>query len=263
MKSCCRVVACVLLGGSLACSAPAGTGSGRTSIRLAAASDLQAALGELTARFSASHAVDVFVSYGSSGTFFTQLVNGAPYDMFLSADVAYPKRLADRGLAVSGSEFTYAIGRIVVWVPASSPLAVERSGLATLAADSVKRVSIANPEHAPYGRAAVAAMQHAGIYDRIRPKLVLGENIAQALQFVQSGAADVGIVALSLALAPNLKLQGRWFEIPSSEYPTIEQGGVILKSTPNPAAAQEFRAFLTGADGRAILKQFGFSVAGE
>ncbi len=197
-------------------------------MRVAAASDLNAALSDVIARFGGAHDVDVSVSYGSSGTFYAQLLNQAPFDLFLSADVTYPNQLAARGLTVPQSEFTYAIGRIAVWAPASSPLDLEHDGLQALTSASVAHVAIANPEHAPYGRAAVAAMQAAGIYDRVRSKLVVGENVAQTMQFVQSGAADVGIVALSLALAPNVKGKGRLFEIPASTYPRLEQGGTII-----------------------------------
>jgi molybdate transport system substrate-binding protein len=224
---------------------------------------LNAALPDLMLRFSSTHAAGVNVSYGSSGTFFTQLVNGAPFDLFLSADIAYPRQLAARGLTAPGTEFTYAVGRIVVWVPASSTLDVDRLGVRTVADPSVRRVAIANPEHAPYGRAAVAAMEKAGVYGQAKSRLVLGESVAQAMQFVQSGAADVGIVALSLALAPNVRAGGRWFEIPAADYPRIEQGGVILKRASNMDAVQAFRAFLTGAEGREILSKYGFTPAGD
>ena len=232
----------------------------RGRVRVAAAADMNVVLGELITRFGGSHDVDVSVSYGSSGTFYAQLLNQAPFDMFLSADVGYPNQLAARGLTLPQSEFTYAIGRLVLWAPASSPLDVERDGLQALTPASVAHVAIANPDHAPYGRAAVAAMQAAGVYDRARPKLVLGENVAQAMQFVQSGAADAGIVALSLALAPNVKGKGRMFEIPAGTYPRMEQGGTILKWAADVDAARALRGFLLSADGKSILKQYGFSL---
>src|SRR3954468_18335456 len=177
-------------------SAPEPAPRGR--VRVAAAADLNVAMNDVIGRFGAVHDVDVSVSYGSSGTFYAQLLNQAPFDLFLSADVAYPNQLAARGLTLPQSEFTYAVGRLVLWAPAASRLDVERGGLSALADASIAHVAIANPEHAPYGRAAVAAMQAAGIYDQLRPKLVLGENVAQAMQFVDSGAADAGIVARSL-----------------------------------------------------------------
>jgi len=218
------------------------------------------ALSEIITRFGARHDADVSVSYGSSGTFYAQLLNQAPFDLFLSADVSYPNQLAARGLTLPQSEFTYAIGRLVLWVPSASPLDVEHDGLQALTAASIAHVAIANPEHAPYGRAAVAAMKAAGVYDRVQPTLVLGENVAQAMQFVQSGAADAGIVALSLALAPTIKDKGRRFEIPVSTYPRLEQGGTILKWAADVDAARALRGFLLSADGQAILKQYGFSL---
>jgi molybdate transport system substrate-binding protein len=128
---------------------------------------------------------------------------------------------------------------------------------------SISHIAIANPEHAPYGRAAVAAMQAAGVYDAARTRLVLGENVAQAMQFVQSGAADTGLVALSLTLAPNMKGRGRLFEIPVGTYPRLEQGGAILKWAADVDAARALRGFLLSADGQAILKRYGFSVPGR
>jgi molybdate transport system substrate-binding protein len=255
------LAACLCAGAALAgCGAGPESPARRGKVRVAAAADLNAAFPDLIARFGASHDVDVSVSYGSSGNFYAQLLNRAPFDMFLSADVSYPNRLAASGLTLPQSEFTYAIGRIVVWAPASSKLDVEHEGLQVLAQASIKHVAIANPEHAPYGRAAVAAMQSAGVYDRVKPKLVVGENIAQTMQFVQSGAAEVGIVALSLVLAPHVNDKGRRFDIPASTYPRLEQGGTIMKGAADVDAARAFRGFLLSADGQAILKQYGFSL---
>ena len=230
----------------------------RGRVRVAAAADLNVVLGDVITRFGAAHDVDVSVSYGSSGTFYAQLLNQAPFDIFLSADVAYPNQLAARGLTLPQSEFTYAIGRLALWAPASSTLDVEHDGLQALTRASIAHVAIANPDPAPYGRAAVAAMQAAGVYDRLRPKLVLGENVAQAMQFVQSGSAEAGLVALSLALAPAVRDKGRLFEIPASTYPRLEQGGTILKWAADVDAARALRGFLMSADGKAILKQGGF-----
>jgi molybdate transport system substrate-binding protein len=257
-----RLLLSALLGAALVaagCRSATEPPAHRGRVRVAAAADLNAALSDVIARFGGAHDVDVSVSYGSSGTFYAQLLNQAPFDLFLSADVAYPNQLAARGLTLPQSEFTYAIGRIAIWAPGSSPLDLERDGLQALTQASVAHVAIANPEHAPYGRAAVAAMQAAGVYDRVRTKLVIGENVAQTMQFVQSGAADVGIVALSLALAPSVKGKGRLFEIPPSTYPRLEQGGTILKGAADVDAARALRGFLLSADGQAILKQYGFS----
>jgi molybdate transport system substrate-binding protein len=254
------LVIAALVCSSAACRRPAEQRPARGKVRVAAAADLNVALGEVIARFSASHAADVSVSYGSSGTFYAQLLSRAPFDMFFSADLTYPRQLASRGLVLDGGEFTYAVGRLVLWVPSASPIDVEHQGLQALTAASIAHVAIANPEHAPYGRAAIAAMRSAGVYDRVQPKLVFGENVAQALQFVQTGAADAGIVALSLAVAPAVEDKGRSVEVPVDSYPRMEQGGAILKWAADVDAARALRAFVLGEDGRAILKRYGFSL---
>jgi molybdate transport system substrate-binding protein len=230
-------------------------------LSVAAASDLRYALDDVVAAFRAEHpAIDVAVSYGSSGNFYAQLVNGAPFDLYLSADIAYAKRLADQGVAQPDSLFTYADGRLVVWVPSSSELDVAGRGLEALTDAAVVRVAIANPEHAPYGRAAEAALRSAGVYETVKPKLVLGENVSQALQFVESGAAQAGVVALSLVLAPPVAAAGRYAVLPRDVHPRLEQGGVIMKHASGAQAAQLFRSFMLGADGRAVLDRYGFAV---
>jgi molybdate transport system substrate-binding protein len=243
-----------------ACGSAPETKPARGRVRVAAAADLNVALGEIVSRFGASHDVDVSIAYGSSGTFYAQLLNQAPFDLFLSADLGYPNQLAARGLTVPQSEFTYAVGRLVLWAPASSPLDIERQGLRALLAPSLAHVAIANPEHAPYGRAAVAAMESAGVYNAVRPKLVFGENVAQAMQFAQSGAAGAAIVARSLAAAPKAKGTGVVFDIPAGTYPRMDQGGVILRWTSDADAARALRGFLLSADGRAILERSGFAL---
>jgi molybdate transport system substrate-binding protein len=232
----------------------------RGRVRVAAAADLNAAMGEIVSRFGQAHDVDVSVSYGSSGNFYAQLLNQAPFDLFLSADLGYPNQLAVRGLTVPQSEFTYAVGRLALWAPTASPLDIEHQGLRALTAPSLSHVAIANPEHAPYGRAAVAAMQAAGVYEAIRPKIVFGENVAQALQFAQSGAADAAVVARSLVVAPKARGTGVAFEIPPGTYPRLDQGGVILKWAADADAARALRGFLLSADGRAILERSGFAL---
>jgi molybdate transport system substrate-binding protein len=202
----------------------------------------------------------VEVSYGSSGAFFAQLQNGAPFDMFFSADVRYPHQLEEGGLTQKGSAFIYAHGRLVLWVPESSSIDVQKLGMKALVDDAAHKVAIANPEHAPYGRAAEAAMKTAGLYEQVKPRLVLGENIAQTAQFVQSGAADIGILALALALSGPMKDKGRYWEVPADSYPTLEQEGVILGAAKDRAAAGEFRAFVMSAEGRAVLERYGFVV---
>jgi molybdate transport system substrate-binding protein len=231
----------------------------RRTLVIAAAADLNFALERVSQQFRGSHpGVDVQVVYGSSGNFYSQIENQAPFDLFLSADVEYPRKLVGEGLAVRDSLFIYGVGRIVVWVPAHSPLNVAELQMRTLESDAVQHVAIGNPRHAPYGRAAEAAMRNLGVYDRVAGKLVLGENIAQAMQFVQSGAADAGIVALSLAVAPAVRGQGRYWEVPLDAYPRMEQGGVILTRAAGSKTASEFRSFLLSAEGGRILREYGF-----
>lgn len=230
-------------------------------LSIAAAADLQFALEDVAQGFRKAHpGIDVAATYGSSGNFYSEIRNQAPFDVFLSADSEYPRKLAQEGLADARSMFTYGVGRIVVWVPAQSPLDLARLQIHALEAQSVKHIAIANPQHAPYGRAAAAAMRSLGVYDRVAAKLVLGENIAQTLQFVQSGAADVGIVALALALAPSTRAQGRYWEVPLDAYPRIEQAGVVLTHARDAAAARQFRAYLQSGAARERLKDFGFYV---
>jgi molybdate transport system substrate-binding protein len=243
---------------------PRQTVSTAQSVRVAAASDLQYALGEIAAQFQQrNHDVTVSVTYGSSGAFSAQIANGAPYDVFLSADIAYPRQLAARGLAAPEAEFVYAIGRLVVWAPSSSSIDVSANGLQALADRRVLHVAIANPEHAPYGVAAEQAMQSAGVLAAVKPKLVLGENVLQALQFVQSGSADAGVIALSLALAPAVAGTGRYSIVPIDSYTRIEQGGTILNRALHPDAARAFCASLQSAAGHEVLKRYGFFLPGE
>ncbi|HXR09275.1 MAG TPA: molybdate ABC transporter substrate-binding protein, partial [Candidatus Acidoferrales bacterium] len=174
-------------------------------LRIAAASDLQFALDDLAAQYEKQSGTKLAITYGSSGNFFAQIQNGAPFDLFFSADIAYPQKLIDAGFAEPGSRYTYAFGRIVLWLPPESPLTLADLQWNTLLDARIQKIAIANPDHAPYGRAAVAALQKAGIYERIKAKLVYGENISQAAQFVQSGSAQAGILAISLTFAPAMK----------------------------------------------------------
>lgn len=240
-----------------ACGGAAAGDRGGPVLRIAAAADLRFALEELLAVYREAHPdVEVRATYGSSGTLFAQLEHEAPFDLYLSADVSYPRRLAEEGLVAPPGAFTYAVGRIVVWVPADSSLDVERLGLRALLQPSVRAVAIANPEHAPYGRAAVAAMRWAGVDGAVEDRLVLGESAAQAAQFVQAGAADVGIIPLSLALAPGV--EGRWFLVPAQAHPAIVQGGAILRWASDPGAARAFVELLLGRTGRRVLGRYGF-----
>lgn len=248
-------------GASLA--APAGQAAARRHLTVAAAADLRYALEALIAAFKPVEPdIDVAVSYGSSGVLYGQLVNRAPFDVFLSADLQYPHRLVEQGLAASDGEFTYAVGHLAVWIPSRThpSIDVDRDGLAVLSDPAIAHIAIANPEFAPYGRAAVAALRHDGLFERVQSKLVYAENVSQALQFVQTGAADIGLLSLSLAVAPPVAGTGRYWIVPPATYPRLDQGGVILQWASDPDAARKFRAFMTGAVGREILKRFGFYV---
>lgn len=231
-------------------------------IRVAAASDLQFAMQELTTRFQKESGKTVKVSYGSSGNFFQQLQNGAPFDMFFSASLEYARRLESMGLTDPGSLYSYATGKIVLWVPQESKLEL-RSGLRALTDPAVKKIAIANPQHAPYGQAAVAALKKEGLYEEVAGRLVLGENISQTASFVVSGAADAGIVALSLAVSPNMKDKGRYVEIPAAEYPPIEQASVILRAARDPGTAHAFLDFMKSPAAAEILRRYGFGVNGR
>lgn len=245
-----------LLGGAGAESVRAGE------ITIAAASDLNFAFKELTAAFEQQTGTHVKLSLGSSGNFYSQIQNGAPFDLYFSADIGFPRKLEESGHAVPGSLYRYAVGRIVVWAPKASPLQVEKLGIAVLQNPSVQKIAIANPKHAPYGRAAVAAMEKYKLYDRVKDKLVLGENISQTAQFVESGACDVGIIALALALAPSMKTAGKYWEVPMEAYPPLEQGAVILTTSKNRQAARQFLDFLKSPQGQEIMRRYGFTLPG-
>ncbi|MBI4887210.1 MAG: molybdate ABC transporter substrate-binding protein [Acidobacteria bacterium] len=226
-------------------------------LRVAAAADLKFALDEIGDELARRHpALRVRATYGSSGSMQAQLRQRAPYDVYLSADIEYPRDLVSKGVGSTADLFAYATGRLVVWVPKDSPLPIEREGLRALAA--AKRIAIANPRHAPYGRAAEAAMRRAGVWEAASRRLVLGENVAQAAQFVQSGAADAAVIAKSLALAPALGPLGRFRDVPADLYPPLVQGGLILPWAGSRAAAVALRDFLLSREGRAILGRYGF-----
>jgi len=249
-----------LIATSLLASLPAFAGE----IRLAAASDLNFAIKEVVAQYEKDTGNRVQLTLGSSGTFFAQISEGAPFDVYLSADRSYSQQLLDKNLAEPGSLFVYGIGRIVVWVPATSSIDVAKLGMQSLLQPTVRKISIANPEHAPYGRAAVAAMQRAGLYNRVKSNLVLGENISQAAEFVGSGAAQVGVLALSLALSDPMRGKGKYWEVPTSSYPVMEQAGVILRHARETGKLEEARQFmraLQSARSRAILNRYGFTDA--
>jgi molybdate transport system substrate-binding protein len=231
-------------------------------VRIAAAADLKFALDDIAERLARREpAIRVQPSYGSSASLHAQLRQRAPYDVFLAADVEYPRDLVSRGVGSGADLFTYAIGHLVVWVPASSTLPVERDGLRALAAAS--RVAIANPRFAPFGRAAEAALRSAGVWTRLDGKIVLGENVAQAAQFAQSGAADAAIIGKALAVAPPMRSAGRSWDVPGAAHPPLTQGGLIMPWAVSRGAAVQFRDYLLGAEGRQVLASYGFDPPGR
>jgi molybdate transport system substrate-binding protein len=248
-----RLICCLLLASELCGIAAA------QELRVAAAADLQFVLQEASAQFQKETGHMVEITFGSSGNFFSQIQNGAPFDIFFSADIDYPANLEAAGLVEPGTFSQYANGRIALWVRKGSPIDINQ-GLRTLTDPRIGKISIANPEHAPYGRAAVAALRHEKVYEQVRDRLVLGESISQAAQFVESGNADIGILALSLALAPSLKSEGKYYEIPTSFYPAIDQAVVILKSSKQKDLARRFLGFLKRPEIAGFMRSKGLTV---
>jgi molybdate transport system substrate-binding protein len=229
-------------------------------LAIAAAASLKPALDELERRFEVAHpGLDVRVSLGASGGLVAQLRNGAPFDVFLAADREYPRAVIAAGLARAEDEVVYAAGRLAVWLPADSPLDLAGQGLAVVADPRVKKVAIANPAAAPYGRAAEAALRTAGLLDDVANRLVLGQSAAQAAQFAASGAADAALVPLSLTRLPGLS-GGRVLELPASSYPRLEQSAVVLEAARDPELARAFLALLAGPEGRALLERLGYGL---
>ena len=226
-------------------------------LTIAAAADLQPVMKEIASRFEKQSGNKLSLVFGSSGNFFAQLQNGAPFDVFLSADVEYPKKLEAAGLSEPGSLYEYATGRIVLWVPGNSYIDVNK-GLGAVTDPQIRRLAIANPAHAPYGRAAEAALKNAGVWQQVSSKLVFGENISQTAQFANSGNADAAILALSLVLAPGMKDKGKYFVIPLEMYSPLRQAAVILKSSAHKGLASRFIGFLKTPETRLLLTQYGF-----
>jgi len=227
-------------------------------LTIAAAADLHSAIDEIAAHFQADFRVRVKVIYGSSGNFYQQIQNGAPFDLFLSANAEYPKKLESAGLAMAGSYYEYARGKLVLLVPADSKLELKQ-GLRILIDPGIHKIAIADPAHAPYGQAAMAALKSEKIYETVSPKIVTGENVSQAASFVLSGAADVGIVALSLAISPS-DSKVRYAEVPAGDYPPIRQAGIVLRSSKNQKLAMQFETYLRGEKAAEVFQRFGFEV---
>ena len=239
---------------------PAQAQDARKVLTVAAAANLKTAAEELKRGFEADHpGVEVTLTLGASGTFFSQIQNGAPFDLFLSADREYPAKVVAAGLGAAADEKVYAFGKLAAWLPPSSTLDLEKRGLAALADEGVKRIAIANPAVAPFGRATEAAFRAAGVHDAVKEKLVLGTSVAQAAQFATTGAADVAFLPYSLTFGKELS-PGRTVLIPEALYPKIEQSGVVLSASKQPALARAFLSFVTGEKGRAILAKYGYGL---
>jgi molybdate transport system substrate-binding protein len=229
-------------------------------ITVAAAADLSNALQEVANNYEKRTGVTVKLSFGASGALTQQIQNGAPFDVFFSADMDYPRQLIAGGHAEGATLYRYAVGRLVLWIPADSPLDVEHKGMDVLLDPSVKKISMANPQHAPYGRAAAAALKHYGLYEKVSDRLVLGENISQAAQFVESGNAQVGFVALAHAVAPAMQGKGKYWMVPADAYPPLDQGVALISHSAHQQDAAAFLEYVKSAEVAGLLRRYGFSL---
>lgn len=227
-------------------------------VSVAVASNLKPAFEEIASAFQARNpGVVVKATYGGSVVFLAQLQNGAPFDLFLSADSETVAKVVESGLA-GGGPFTYAFGTLVVWVPKDSTLELEQRGLAALLDPGVRKVAVPNPRTAPYGRAAESALRAAGVYEALKGRLVFGQNVSQTAQFAQTGSAQAGLVPLSLAMTPPLSDEGRHWKVPEQSHQPIRQDGVVLKRASEPQLARELADFVQGP-GRATLERYGYT----
>jgi molybdate transport system substrate-binding protein len=227
---------------------------------VAAAADLSSALKDVANGFEKKTGVKAELSFGASGALTQQIHNGAPFDIFFSADMDFPRQLIAAGEADGASLYQYAVGKLVLWVPTDSPLDVEHKGMDILLDPSVKKIAIANPQTAPYGRAAVAALKHTGLYDKVIERLVICENISQAAQFAESGNAQAGFVALAHAIAPSMQGKGKFWVVPQDYYPPLAQGAVVISRSPHKKEAQEFLEYVKTKEAADVLRKFGFSL---
>lgn len=231
----------------------------QTPLRVAAAADLEPVLPPIFEEFQRSTAMRVDVTYKASAMLTTQILNGAPFDLFLSADMGYPKRLIAGGMAIEAAPVLYARGTLVLWTRKDSRL--PPPSLELLRNPALKRLAIADPRRAPYGRAAVASLISLHLYGALKPRLAIAENIAQAAQFVDSGNADAGLISLTSALTPRLAADGRYFVIPRNLYPPIEQGAVVVKTSSQLAGARKLLSYLLSAPVQAQLARSGLTPA--
>ena len=223
-------------------------------LQLACAADLQPVMPALAAAYEHATGVHLVTAFGSSATLAQQLANGAPQDVFLSADTAHPQQLINSGIAL-GPPTPYAHGVLVLWARTDSPL--QPISLNTLKDQRLTRLAIANPTHAPYGLAAQQALQHMGLYAQLQPKLAIAENIAQTAQFAESGNAQAALISLTIASSEHFRSLGNFVRIPTDAYPPIQQSGVILKSSRQQQLARQFLDWLTSPATQQQLKSFG------
>jgi molybdate transport system substrate-binding protein len=242
----------VALGLALAAAGPAPAFAAE--VQVAVAANFTDTAKEIAAAFEAQTGDKAVLSFGSSGQFYTQISQGAPFEVFLSADADRPTKAEHDGLGVAGTRFTYAIGRLVLF--SKTPGLVDAGG-AVLASSRYQKLSIADPAAAPYGAAAVQTLQKLGLYDQVKPKIVQGANITQAYQFAETGAAELGFVALSQVI--NEQGGSRWL-VPQEDYAPIEQQAILLKTGADDPAAKAFLAFLKGPKAQAIIKRYGYEV---
>jgi len=229
-------------------------------ITVAAAADLKFAMDEIVTSFNKCHSGhQVELIYGSSGKFFAQIQQGAPYDLYFSADINYPHELAKKGFAASDVT-PYVVGRVVLW---SNSMDATKMTLARLTDPKISKIAIANPKHAPYGKRAEEALKASGMWDKVQSKLVFGENIAHTAQFVQTGNAQIGIIALSLALNPELAKKGGYYLIPDTLHQPLEQGYVITKRGAGKSLAKEFANYMSAKESRTIMARYGFVLPGK
>ncbi|HEX5394572.1 MAG TPA: molybdate ABC transporter substrate-binding protein [Rhodocyclaceae bacterium] len=229
-------------------------------ITIAAAADLKFAMDEIVAGFKKSNpSEEIDVIYGSSGKFHTQIEQGAPYDLFFSADIGFPRELVEKKLSAS-PVIPYAVGRIVLWSPL---LDASRMTLESLLDPKIMRIAIANPKHAPYGKRAEEALRAAGLWDKVEPKLVYGENIAQTAQYVQTGNVQIGVIALSLAVNADLASKGGYYLIPEKLHQPLEQGFIITKRAESNGLAKRFADYMGTKPVRTIMVRYGFVLPGE
>ncbi len=228
-------------------------------LAVAAAGDLRGTLEEVKQAFERKRpGVRIDLSFGASGSLTAQIQQGAPFDVFLSADAAFPEQLQKAGLAAPDGPFPYAKGFLTLWVRKELELDLAKQGLQVLRDPRLKHISLANPRTAPYGRAGEAALNKAALYEAVKARLVFGDNVAQAAQFLQTGAAEAGLVSQSQALHPVMASTGAIWKVPEDIVPALRQHGVILAKTQDLPLARAFRDFLLGAEGQAILARHGF-----